>query len=96
MPTISVIIPAYNAGSTILETITSVQQQTFSDFEIIVINDGSKDRTLELLSTVKDPRLKIFSYSNGGVPVARNHGLEHATGDFIAFLDAGLAHLKPY
>ena len=88
MPTISVIIPAYNAERTILETITSVQQQTFSDFEIIVINDGSTDRTLEILSTVKDPRLKIFSYSNGGVPVARNHGLEHATGDLIAFLDA--------
>jgi glycosyltransferase involved in cell wall biosynthesis len=47
MPIISVIIPAYNAERTILETITSVQQQTFSDFEIIIINDGSSDRTLE-------------------------------------------------
>ena len=88
MSTISVIVPAYNAEKTVLETITSVLNQTFSDFELIVVNDGSTDRTLELLSTVKDHRLKIFSYPNGGVPVARNRGLSHATGDFIAFLDA--------
>ena len=53
-----------------------------------MINDGSSDRTLELLSTVKDPRLKVYSYSNGGLPVARNRGISHATGDFITFLDA--------
>lgn len=88
MPTISVIIPAYNAEHTILETINSVQQQTFSDFEIIVINDGSTDRTLEILSTIADSRLKIFSYNNGGLPVARNRGIAHANGEFIAFLDA--------
>jgi glycosyltransferase involved in cell wall biosynthesis len=88
MPTISVIIPAYNAERTILETIASVQQQTFSDFDLIVINDGSKDRTLELLHNITDERLKIFSYENGGVCVARNRGISHATGEFIAFLDA--------
>jgi glycosyltransferase involved in cell wall biosynthesis len=87
-PTISVIIPAYNAERTILETIASVQQQTFSNFELIVINDGSTDRTLELLNSLEDPRLKIFSYSNGGLPVARNRGIYHATGEFITFLDA--------
>jgi GT2 family glycosyltransferase len=87
MTTISVIIPTYNAERTILETIASVLQQTFSDFELIVINDGSTDRTLELLNTVKDARLKIFSYLNGGVPVARNRGITHAIGDFLAFLD---------
>ncbi|MCA1990877.1 MAG: glycosyltransferase [Coleofasciculus sp. S288] len=88
MPTISVVIPAYNAERTILETIKSVQQQTFSDLEIIVINDGSTDRTLELLQSVQDERLKIFSYENGGLPVARNRGISHATGEFIAFIDA--------
>ncbi len=87
-PLISVIIPAYNAERTILETIASVQQQTFSNFELIVINDGSKDRTLELLHNIADERLKIFSYENGGLPVARNRGISHATGEFIAFLDA--------
>lgn len=88
MVTISVVIPAYNAERTILETIESVQQQTFSDFEIIVINDGSTDRTVEILQNVKDQRLKIFHYKNGGLCVARNRGLSHATGEFIAFLDA--------
>jgi len=87
-PLVSVIVPAYNAERTILETITSVQQQTFSDFEVIVIDDGSSDRTLELLNSVTDERLKIFSYKNCGVCVARNRGISHATGEFIAFLDA--------
>jgi glycosyltransferase involved in cell wall biosynthesis len=88
MPTISVVIPAYNAERTILETIKSVQQQSFSGFEIIVINDGSTDRTLELLQGVKDERLRVFSYENAGVAVARNRGISHATGEFIAFVDA--------
>lgn len=88
MPAISVIIPVYNAERTILETIQSVQQQTFSDFELVVINDGSTDRTLELLDTIKDYRLKVFSYSNGGLSVARNRGIALATGEFITFLDA--------
>ncbi len=88
MPTISIIIPAYNAATTILETIASVQQQTFSDFELIVINDGSTDRTLEVLQSIKDERLQIFSYENGGVSTARNRGISQASGEFIAFLDA--------
>ncbi|URD52532.1 glycosyltransferase [Chroococcidiopsis sp. CCNUC1] len=55
---------------------------------MIVINDSSTDRTLELLQSVKDERLKIFSYENSGLPVARNRGISHAAGEFIAFLDA--------
>jgi len=88
MPTISIIIPAYNAAATILETIASVQQQTYLDFELIVINDGSTDRTLELLQNIKDERLRTFSYENGGLSTARNRGISHANGEFIAFLDA--------
>ena len=88
MPNISIIIPAYNAEATIMETIESVQQQTFSDFELIVINDGSTDRTLKLLQSIKDERLKVFSYENGGLSTARNRGISHVTGEFIAFLDA--------
>lgn len=88
MPTISVIIPAYNAEQTILETIKSVRQQTFTDLEIIVLDDGSTDKTLELLQNVEDNRLKIFSYENSGVSVARNRGITHATGEFISFIDA--------
>ena len=88
MPSISIIIPAYNAERTILETIKSVQNQTYSDFELIVINDGSKDGTLELVNSIQDERLKVFSYKNGGVCVARNYGFSHATGEFISFIDA--------
>jgi glycosyltransferase involved in cell wall biosynthesis len=88
MPQISVIIPAYNAERTIRETIESVQRQTFQDFDLIVINDGSKDRTVELVQSIQNERLKIFSYENGGLPVARNRGISRATGEFIAFLDA--------
>ena len=87
MSTISIILPAYNAERTILKTIESVQKQTVSDVELIVINDGSNDHTLEVLDTVKDARMKIFSYQNGGVSVARNRGIAHAKGNFIAFLD---------
>lgn len=88
MPQISVVIPAYNAERTIVETIQSVQKQTFQDLEIIVINDGSQDKTLELVRSIQDDRLHIFSYENGGLPVARNRGISHATSKFIAFLDA--------
>ena len=88
MPCISAIVPAYNAERTIKETINSVQNQTFYDLEIIVIDDGSTDRTLEILASISDDRLKIFSYENSGVCVARNRGISHASGEFIAFVDA--------
>ncbi|NEO69724.1 glycosyltransferase [Moorena sp. SIO3H5] len=88
MPTISVIVPVYNGEKTILETIQSIQAQTFSDFELIVINDGSTDGTLDVISTVNDHRLKVFSYENGGLPVARNRGIRRSRGEFITFIDA--------
>jgi glycosyltransferase involved in cell wall biosynthesis len=88
MPHISVVIPAYNAQRTLQETVCSVQDQTFLDIEIIIINDGSTDKTWSLIQSLTDPRIKAFSYENGGVSVARNRGIDHATGEFIAFLDA--------
>lgn len=88
MTIISVIIPAYNAQRTILATIESVQQQTFKDIEIIVINDGSSDRTLDRLETVNDQRLKVYSYPNGGLPTARNRGIALAKGQYLSFIDA--------
>lgn len=88
MPLISVIIPVYNGEKTIQETINSVLSQTFSDFELIVINDGSQDKTLEVVSSILDSRIKIFSYSNAGVAASRNRGFLHSCGQFIAFLDA--------
>ena len=88
MSTISVVIPAYNAAKTISETIDSVRRQTFTDFELIVINDGSSDHTAELVNAVADDRLRLFSYENGGAAIARNRGIDHVSGEFIAFLDA--------
>jgi glycosyltransferase involved in cell wall biosynthesis len=88
MPIISVIIPVYNGQKTIRETIESVLNQTFKDFELIVINDGSQDATLEIISSVPDCRLKVFSYPNAGQAASRNRGFSHSTGEFIAFLDA--------
>lgn len=87
-PKISVIIPAYNSEKTIKETIQSVINQTFADFEIIVINDGSNDSTLEVLSSIKEPRLKVFSYTNSGVSESRNRGIAEAKGEYISFIDA--------
>ena len=87
-PRISVIVPAYNAEKTLLETIDSVRRQTFSDFELLVIDDGSTDGTLGRLRSVRDPRLRVISYPNGGLAAARNRGIEHSRGEFISFIDA--------
>lgn len=88
MPTISVIIPAYNSERTIQETVESVQNQTLSDIEIIIINDGSTDQTWNLIQRLDDPRIRAFSYENGGVAVARNRGIAHSAGELLAFLDS--------
>jgi glycosyltransferase involved in cell wall biosynthesis len=85
---VSVIIPVYNGEKTIRQTIESVLNQSFSLIEVIVINDGSTDRTLEIVNSIIDSRLKTFSYNNAGTSVSRNRGLSHASGDFVAFIDA--------
>lgn len=88
MPLISVIIPVYNAENTIRETIESVLKQTFSDFELIVINDGSTDSTLDILCQIDDPRLKVYSYPNAGPNRSRNCGMSYACGKYVSFIDA--------
>ncbi|QLE57204.1 glycosyltransferase [Nostoc sp. TCL26-01] len=88
LPLISVIIPAYNCEKTIKATINSVLQQTFVNFELIVINDGSQDSTVDVIAKIQDPRLKVFSFENAGGNVSRNRGLNLAVGNFISFLDA--------
>ncbi len=88
MELISVVIPVYNGAKTIKETIESVLQQTYSHFELIVINSDSTDRTLEIVSSIQDQRIKIYNYPKANGSVNRNRGLTHATGELIAFLDA--------
>lgn len=85
---ISVIIPLYNKENSITDCINSVLRQTYSDFEIIVVNDGSTDYSLDIVSRIKDDRIVIFSKINGGVSDARNFGILKAQSENIFFLDA--------
>ena len=87
MPQVSVIIPVFNGEHTIRKAVDSVLNQTFINFELLIIDDGSTDKTVEILSNIPDPRLHIHSYPNRGVSVNRNRGLELASGAYIAFLD---------
>jgi glycosyltransferase involved in cell wall biosynthesis len=85
---ISVIIPLFNKEDYIAETINSILNQTYKDFEVIVVNDGSTDNSLQVLEKYKDERLKIFSIENAGVSIARNFGVQNAKYHYVAFLDA--------
>lgn len=88
MPKVSVVIPAYNAMTYLPQTLDSVMRQTFTDFEVLIINDGSKDNIIQWVSEITDPRVKLISHENQGLPGARNTGIAHAQGEYIAFLDA--------
>lgn len=86
---VSVIIPVYNAENYIIETIQSVLDQTYTNWELIIINDGSSDTTEELIKPfLKDKRVCYYSQNNTGVSTARNNGMAKSKGEFIALLDA--------
>jgi glycosyltransferase involved in cell wall biosynthesis len=88
MPFFSVIIPVYNKEKFIHKTLQSVLDQTHSDYELIIINDGSTDNSEKVIASFKDSRISCFSQKNAGVANARNAGLSRAKGEFICFLDA--------
>jgi glycosyltransferase involved in cell wall biosynthesis len=88
MPKISVIIPAYNAMIYLPETIANVLEQTYTDFEIIVVNDGSTDEIEEWITSFHDERVKFISQANLGLAGARNTGIKASQGEYLAFLDA--------
>ncbi|MUG99149.1 glycosyltransferase [Scytonema sp. UIC 10036] len=88
MPKVSVVIPAYNAIAYLPETMESVLSQTYDSFEVIVVNDGSLDETEQWVAQIQDPRVKLISQENQGLSGARNTGIFHARGDYIAFLDS--------
>ena len=87
-PLVTVIVPAYNAELYVSETIQSVLEQTFCNWELIVINDGSSDNTHEIIASFDDERIRLVDQDNRGVSVARNEGLSRAQGKYITFLDA--------
>jgi glycosyltransferase involved in cell wall biosynthesis len=88
-PTVSVIIPAYNHERFIKECIQSVLDQTFQDFEIVITDDASSDRTVEIIKGFDDERIKLFKHTeNQGASVAANHCITHATGKYIAMLSS--------
>jgi glycosyltransferase involved in cell wall biosynthesis len=85
---VSVVIPTYNREYIISEAINSVLNQTYQNFEILVVDDGSTDKTKEVVENIKDPRIRYICQHNAGPSAARNNGIRNAKGDWIAFLDS--------
>src|SRR5688500_7031207 len=88
--TVSVVMPAYNAEATIASAMASVRAQTYAGWELIVVDDGSTDRTAEIAAgaAATDKRIRVIRQRNQGVAAARNAAIEAATGRYLAFLDA--------
>jgi glycosyltransferase involved in cell wall biosynthesis len=87
-PKISVLMSVYNGEKFLREAVDSILTQTFKDFEFVIVNDGSKDSTGEILASYRDHRLKIFSIENRGLPAALNYGLECCSADLVMRMDA--------
>ena len=90
MTAVSIIVPVYNAEKAIGKCIESILSQEFTDFELLLINDGSKDNSGAVLDeyAAKDSRIRVIHKTNSGVSATRNLGLKEAKGDYIQFLDA--------
>lgn len=94
---ISVVIPLYNKEHTITRTLGTVLNQTYKDFEVVIINDGSTDNGVSVIQNFStDSRIKIINQSNQGVSVARNEGVRNATYEYVAFLDGDDEWLPNY
>jgi len=85
-PRVSVVVCAYNAADTLDDCLTALDHQTYPDYEVLVVNDGSRDRTSEIAR--RHPRVRIIDIPNGGLSAARNVGLGHASGEIVAYTDA--------
>lgn len=88
MLSLSIIIPLYNKERYIATTISSILQQSFTDYEIVVVNDGSTDSSLTIVEQISDKRLRLINKQNEGVSATRNRGIQEARGQYIMFLDA--------
>ena len=96
-PLVSIVMPCYQNGQTLARTVQSIQAQTCENWELIAIDDGSKDDTLAVLERLaeREPRMRVIHQENGGVSAARNAGMEAAAGAWISFVDAD-DHLLPH
>lgn len=88
IPKISVVMAIYNSERYLSDAIKSILSQTFSDFEFIIVNDGSTDNSLKIIESFSDPRIKIINQENQGLAKSLNNGLRQARGEFIARMDA--------
>lgn len=88
MPTFSIIIPLYNKELSIGTTLYSCLAQTYTDFEVIVVDDGSTDKSVNVVQNIKDDRIRVVTQSNAGPSAARNRGVKESDGDWVLFLDA--------
>ena len=88
MPKISIILPVYNKARHLQETLDAIMTQTYIDYEVIAVDDGSTNESIEILKAFPDARLRIYSQKNQGLSAARNKGIELAQGELIALLDA--------
>lgn len=95
---VSIIMPVYNCERFIADSINSVLSQTYTNFELIIIDDGSKDNSRKIIKeyALKDERIKAFYNENHGVSYTRNYGIDHADGEYIAFIDADDIYNKRY
>ena len=88
MATVSVTIPLYNKGEYIERSLESVFAQTFGDYEVIVVDDGSTDNGAEIVKQFRDSRLRVIRQANAGPGAARNRGIDESSSRYLAFLDA--------
>lgn len=88
IPIVSIVIPMYNNGNSILRAVRSVLGQTFQELEVLVVDDGSDDNGPELVEALNDERVRLFRLPHRNANVARNYGIHHSCGRYIAMLDA--------
>lgn len=87
-PQVSIVIPVYNGERYVQATLNSILKQTWQDLEVIVVNDGSTDRSMEICRQFNDPRIRYAEQENGGLAAARNAGIRIARGEYLGFIDA--------
>lgn len=87
-PRFSVVVPLYNKEKSIERTVSGVLAQTFPDFELVIVDDGSTDGSVDIVRSITDPRIRLVQQPNGGPSAARNTGVRHTKADWVVFLDA--------